>query len=107
MIFDSADMAILETYTDRMNPVELGLVEEVRRLHDEAEEIEELRAKVEGLEEELSDAKSRLDDAQEEVEDLQWKLDAAESAARQSEQAHEFATRALDELKTSIRELVS
>lgn len=105
-MLDTADLAILETYADRMNPVELRLVEEVRRLHDEAEESEHLRAKLEQVEEELEDTKGQLSDKEEEVADLERKLDAAESGARDAENARNEARRELNVLRARLLEVL-
>jgi septal ring factor EnvC (AmiA/AmiB activator) len=105
-MIDTADLAVLETYTDAMNPVERGLVEEVRRLHGAAKDVASLEGKVLELEEELESVKSELRDSEEEVERLSRDLEAANAHELESERAKTVAEEKLAELKTELRQLL-
>lgn len=111
---DTADIAILETYEAQMNPVELGLLGEVRRLRAENEylskecdEVVPLRERVDELEGELTDLQGEIAEAQGEVEELKKKLSSAEDESEQHQGERLACARQLEDLKTAIRELVS
>ena len=106
-MIDTADLAILETYAESTNPVERGFVEEIRRLHDEADDVATLRARVEDLEEELDAVKSELRDATEEVETLTSDVVAAKAAWSEVASERSAAESRLEEFKTSLRELLA
>lgn len=100
-MIDTADLAILETYADAMDPVERELLAEVRRLHDEAEDVAVLEEKVLGLEDELEDLKSQLEEAREEVKDLERLLSEETRDLEAAKHARDVAERALLELKAA------
>lgn len=110
-MIDTADLAILETYADAMDPVERELLAEVRRLHDEAEDVAVLEEKVLGLEDELKDLKSQLEEARaearEEVKDLERLLSEETRDLEAAKHARDVAERALLELKAAIAGVLS
>lgn len=106
-MIDTADLAILETYADSMNPVERGLLDEVRRLRDEAKGVAELEGKVLALEDDLAIRGSEVSNAEHEVEELKATIAALSTAKEQAIAERAAAEGELEELKARMREVIS
>lgn len=106
-MIDTADLAILETYSDTMNPVERGLVEELRTLFDERESVASLEAKIEELEGELDNARAATENAEDQVRDLERQLARETDLVQSAEHARDCAERALAELKARVQAVLS
>lgn len=104
---DAADLAILETHADAMNDVEKGLLAEVRRLFDRVEELEPFEDRSVELEKELEAEKEAREAADEEIEQLGRQIEALEAERDDAIGRVTKAENALDDLKASLRGLVS